>query len=293
MKSQASNITGIELQVMTTIALLNIRCLKMAATIVVTTAAFAASFVMAFAIGAAAAQSTDPMEIAQGNDAAAATPYLATRQISVPVSGVLTAPGGGPLVGHELHFQDSVAGDIYTVRTRAGGAFSTRLPQGVYDLRGEHGAVIASCVIVDQNPINLGQVHPPPRYNVWRWLDRQEVGPEIVDTPPATAYLPGAGEGPQPVAVVPKASPPVVGGGPGGKPLPPAVVIPPQLQYRSDLPSGAEMPAPDMPSAEIPPAQEMPLAPEIPPEQEIPPAQEMPPGQEMAPGAPGANGSGY
>jgi len=275
-------------------AVSNIRCLKMAVTMAVTTAALATSFVMGFAIRAAAAQSTDPSEIVERKVAATSTPYLATQQISVPVSGVLTAPGAGPLAGHELHFQERVSGDIYTVRTRADGTFSTTLPQGLYDLRGEHGAVIASAVMVGQSSVNLGQVHPPGLYDVGRLLERQEIGQAIVNTPaPATAYVPSAREGPQPVAVMPIASPPVMGGGPSGQPLPPAVVIPPQLQYRTDLPSSAQVPAAGMPPAAMAPAQDIPSAQEIPPEQEIPPAQDIPPAPEMPPAAPGANGSGY
>jgi hypothetical protein len=281
-------------------AVSNIRCLKMAATMVVTAAALATSFVMAFASGAAAAQSTDPPEIAERNLAATSTPYLATQQMSVPLSGVLTAPGDGPLAGHELHFQERVSGDIYTVRTHPDGSFSTMLPPGLYDLRGQHGAVIASAVMVDQSPVNLGQLHPPGPFDVGRLLERQEVGQAIVNTPaPATAYVPSAGEGSQPVAVLPIASPPVMGGGPSGQKLPPAVVIPPQIQYQSDLPAGAQVPAPGMPPAEMPstqemaPVQDIPPVQDMPPPQGMPPAEDMPPAQGMPPAAPGTNGSGY
>jgi hypothetical protein len=263
-------------------AVSNIRCLKMAATMVATTTALATTFVMAFAGWAAAAQSTEPSEIAERNVAAMSSPDLATQQMSVPVSGVLTAPGDGPLADHELHFQERVSGDIYTVRTHPDGSFSTMLPQGVYDLRGRHGAVIARAVIVGQSPVNLGQVHPPGPFDVGRLFERQEIGPAIVNTPaPATAYVPTAGGGPQPVAVMPIASPPVMGAGPSGQKLPPAVVIPPQIQYQTDLPSGAQVPAPGMPPTEMPPTQEM------------APVQDIPPAQEMPPAAPGANGSGY
>jgi hypothetical protein len=272
---------------MITMAVSNMRCLKMAATIVATTAAFATTFAMAFASGAAAAQSTEPPEIAERNVAAMSSPDLVTQQMSVPVSGVLTAPDDGPLAGHELHFQERVSGNIYTVRTHPDGSFSTMLPHGIYDLRGQHGAVIARAVIVGQSPVNLGQVHPPGPFDVGRLFERQEIGQAVVNSPaPATAYIPGAGEGPQPVGVVPIASPPVLGAGPNGQKLPPAVVIPPQIQYETDLPSGAQVPAPGMPAAEMPPAQEMA------PMQGIPPAQSMPPAQGM-PSAPDAKGGGY
>ncbi|MGH7914249.1 MAG: hypothetical protein ACREPW_06325, partial [Candidatus Binataceae bacterium] len=153
--------------------------------------------------------------------------------------------------GYELHFQGLVSGNMYTVRTKADGTFSTMLPQGVYDLRGIDGAVLASAVTVGQSPVNLGQVHPPSPYNVWRLFDRQEIGQTIVKSPaPATAYVPNPGEALQPVAVTPVASAQVMGAGPNGKALAPAEVMPAQIQEQTELPSDAQVPAPGMPPAQ-------------------------------------------
>jgi len=223
----------------------------------------------------AAAHSGEPSELAQRSVAAMAPPAVATWQMATMVTGVLAAPAAGPLSGYELHFQERVSGNIYTVRTRANGAFSTMLPKGVYDLRDIHGAVLARAVIVGQSPVNLGQVNPPAPYNVWRLLERQEIGQAIVNSPaPATAYVPSPGEAPQAIAVTPVVSPEVMGAGPGGKALAPAEVMPAQIQEQTELPSGTQVPAPGMPPA-----------------QDMAPGQNLVPAPEMAP-APGPGG-GY
>jgi len=234
------------------------RWLKMI-TAKVATAAFAIACVTmmaTFAIGAgtahAASHSGEPSELAHREVPAMASPGVATWQMSTTVTGVLAAPEAGePLAGHELHFQDRISGNIYTVRTGANGAFSTMLPQGVYDLRGMHGAVIARGVIVGQNPVNLGQVNPPGPYNVWRLFERQEVGQAIVKSPaPVTAYVPSSGGAPQAIAVTSIVSPQVMGAGPGGAALAPAEVMPAQIQEQTEIPSGAEVPGPGMPPAQ-------------------------------------------
>jgi hypothetical protein len=208
---------------------------------------------LAFGAGAASAagHSTEPPDLAKRKVAAMAPPAVATREMSTPVTGVLSTPDAASLDGHELHFQERVSGNLYTVRTEANGAFSTMLPQGVYDLRGMHGAVIARGVMVEQSPVNVGQVHPPGPYNIWRVLERQEIGEAIVKSPaPATAYTPNAGEAPAAIAVTPVTNPQVMGAGPGGKALAPAEVMPAQIEEQTELPSNAEVPAPGMPPAQ-------------------------------------------
>ncbi|MGH7914761.1 MAG: hypothetical protein ACREPW_08935, partial [Candidatus Binataceae bacterium] len=92
-----------------------------------------------FATGAgaanAAAHYSEPSDLAHRNVAAMASPKIAIQRMSTAVTGVLAASGSGPVSGYELHFQGLVSGNMYTVRTKADGTFSTMLPQGVYDLR--------------------------------------------------------------------------------------------------------------------------------------------------------------
>ena len=214
-------------------------------------ATVAMAVVMAGVTGAAAAntaaQSTEMPKTAERKVAAMAPPGVATQEMSIPVTGTLTGPDGGPLPGRELHFQERINGDVYTVRTRGGGAFSTKLPHGVYDLRGENGDIIARAVIVGSNSINIGQVHMPGLYDVRRLFERQEVGQAIVRSPaPAAAYVPAPGEAQVPVAVTPVASARVMGAGPNGQRLAPAEVMSATIQQQTALPSGAEVPEPGM-----------------------------------------------
>ena len=116
------------------------------------------------AIANAAAHSGEPAELVRRNVPAMASPEVASRRMSTAVTGVLAASeSGGQPGGHELHFQNRISGNIYTVRTEPNGAFSTMLPEGVFDLRGMHGAIIVRSVTVGQSPVNLGQVHSPGR----------------------------------------------------------------------------------------------------------------------------------
>jgi hypothetical protein len=226
--------------------------------------AAAAAAIAFLATGAAtanaAAHSGEPAELVRRNVPAMASPEVASRRMSTAVAGVLAASeSGGQLGGHELHFQNRISGNIYTVRTETNGAFSTMLPEGVFDLRGMHGAIIVRSVTVGQSPVNLGQVHSPGPYDFWRLVERQEIGPAIVKSPaPATAYIQAAGEGPLPIAITPIASPPVMGAGPNGEALPPAEVMPTQIYEQTEIPSGSEAPAPRMPPPEMPPAPGMP-----------------------------------
>jgi hypothetical protein len=175
------------------------------------------------------------------------SPATVARQMSTRVSGALTTRGGDPVAGQELHFESPVTGNLYTVRTRAGGAFFTSLPPGVYNLRGKHGAMIATGVVVGQSPVDLGRVHSPAGYDIRRFFDWQHVAQSLVHSPaPATAYLPRPGATAIPIAVTPMHSPPVTGGGPNGQRLPPAEVMSPQVEQETVMPaeSGAASPAP-------------------------------------------------
>ncbi len=214
------------------------------ATALVTTA-----LVVTLALGAGAANaaehSGEPSELARRAVPAMASPKASALQMSTMVTGVLAAAEGGSPAGHDLHFQNRLSGNVYVMRTDANGTFSTMLPEGVYDLRGMHGAVIAPAVMVGQTPVSLGQVRSPGPYNVWRLLEWQQVGPVIVTSPaPATAYLPNLVAGPQPIAVTPVVSPPVMGAGPNGEALAPAVVMPPQTYEQTEIPAGADVPRP-------------------------------------------------
>ena len=193
----------------------------------------------------------EPPEIARRAVPAMASPAVATERMSTVVTGVLAAPDEGSAASRELHFQNRLTGNLYTVRTKADGSFSTMLPKGVFDLRGMHGAVIVAGVVVGQGPVDLGQVRSPGPYNLWRLVQWQHISQAIVSSPaPATAYLPNLQAGPQPVAVTPIVSPPVLGAGPNGQPLAPAVVIPAETSEQTQIPAGIDVSPTETPPTE-------------------------------------------
>jgi hypothetical protein len=194
-----------------------------------------------FAIGAAS--TAEALEYApppvstmeQSTEAESAIPSPSTR-----VSGTLADRQGHPLTHVELHFQGRINSDIYTIHTRTGGSFSIALPPGVYDLRGEHGAIIVSGVKVGQHPVNLGQVQTPAPLAPTRLFDRQEIGEAIVHSPaPAGARVLAPGGPVAPIAVLP-APHPRVQGTPSGKAMAPASVIPMGVEKQIQLPPGAK-----------------------------------------------------
>jgi hypothetical protein len=152
------------------------------------------------AIGALAAElAIGAVPIADAVESAPA-PASATQQStaaepampspSTPVSGVLTDPQGHPLAHIELHVQGQINPDIYTVRTGAGGSFSIALPPGIYDLRGEHGAIIVAGVRIEHRAVSLGPVQTPAPLAPTRLFDRQAIGEAIVSSPaPAGARM--------------------------------------------------------------------------------------------------------
>lgn len=181
---------------------------------------------------------------------------------SVPVSGFLTDPQGHPLMGFELHFQGQVNHDAYTVRTRAGGSFSTALPSGVYDLRGEHGEIIASRIRVYQRALSVGHVETPAPLAPTRLFDRQAMAEAILESPaPSGARVRAPGGGVGPVAVIP-APHPMVEGAPGGKAMAPARVIPMGIEQQLQLPAGASPTIGSPPAGSemvVPPGQSQPV----------------------------------
>ena len=167
---------------------------------------------------------------------------------STRVSGVLTDPQGHPLAGVELHFQEVISQDMFTVRTHAGGSFATALPSGPYDLRDENGAIIVSGVRVGRQTVSMGHVETPAPLAPTRLFDRQVIGEAIVHSPAASGALVRAPGGPVgPVTVVPAPHPLVQGGTPAGKAKAPAEGIPMGVEQQTQVPPEGETRIPSVP----------------------------------------------
>lgn len=121
---------------------------------------------------------------------AAAIVLLAARADAAMVSGVYTNSSGNPLTDHQLHFENRISGDMFLVRSAGDGSFSSDLPPGTYDLRGERGMVLSKEIRVTGAPLNLGRVSEKAALDLRRPLEREGIGPSLIDTSaPATAHL--------------------------------------------------------------------------------------------------------
>ena len=106
------------------------------------------------------------------------------------VSGLMSYRDGKPADRRQLHYENSVTGDIYAAPTRPDGSFTADLPPGVYDLRAERGVILASKIRVDSEDVNVGHVVEPAPLDVRRSFEREGVAETLIDSPaPATANL--------------------------------------------------------------------------------------------------------
>jgi hypothetical protein len=111
--------------------------------------------------------------------------------LAANVSGTLVAyEGQTPEPGQPLHFQNRITADIFMATSSSDGSFMANLPPGAYDLRSEHGAVLAGPIYVGPSEISLGRVSDPAPYAPERLFTLQSVAPSILDSPaPSTANI--------------------------------------------------------------------------------------------------------
>jgi len=107
------------------------------------------------------------------------------------VSGVLTGyETSTPLVSRDLHFQNTITGDIYLSPTHSDGSFGTSLPPGTYRLRTETGAVLVESIVVGRAAVDLGRVSDLAPLAPQRLWQAQAIAPSRLAGPaPSTAYL--------------------------------------------------------------------------------------------------------
>jgi hypothetical protein len=106
------------------------------------------------------------------------------------VSGTFTYEDGTPAKRRQLHFENRATGDMYIAQTDPGGAFSTDLPPGLYDLRAERGVVLKASIEVGDSNLNVGKVVEPAPLDVRRPFEHEGVAEAIVENPaPSTANL--------------------------------------------------------------------------------------------------------
>jgi hypothetical protein len=107
------------------------------------------------------------------------------------VSGVMTGyENSTPQASRDLHFQNTITGDIYLSPTHSDGSFKATLPPGTYRLRTETGAVLVNSIIVGRQDIELGHVSELAPLAPQRLWQSQAIAPSHLAGPaPSTAYL--------------------------------------------------------------------------------------------------------
>ncbi|MBF6559679.1 MAG: hypothetical protein IVW56_05240 [Candidatus Binataceae bacterium] len=106
------------------------------------------------------------------------------------VSGSLTTYRGAPYASRDLHFENCVTRDIYLSPTHNDGSFAQHLPPGCYNLRTEHGAILANSIIVGDTNVNLGTVTELAPFAPARLFHLQSLFPTLLASPaPSTAYI--------------------------------------------------------------------------------------------------------
>lgn len=107
------------------------------------------------------------------------------------VSGTLTGyENSAPLANRYLHFENRITLDIYVAPTAKDGTFGSELPPGEYQLRAEHGAIIASGINVGTADIPLGAVSDLAPYAPSRLWNLQSIAPaQLTSAAPSTANI--------------------------------------------------------------------------------------------------------
>jgi hypothetical protein len=122
--------------------------------------------------------------------ASVALMLMAPSVQAAQVSGTLTGyENSAPQANRYLHFENRITGDIYLAPTARDGNFGTELPPGEYQLRAEHGAVLAA-VEVGFDDIPLGVVRELAPYAPSRLWNLQSIAPaQVISAAPSTANI--------------------------------------------------------------------------------------------------------
>jgi hypothetical protein len=102
--------------------------------------------------------------------------------VPVEVSGKLLTHEGQPAANRQIHFENRVSGDVFLTKTGPDGSFSFALPPGEYNLREEHGPIIAGYIqTYNTDAINLGTVSEPGQLQ--HFLESERIAPALIHSP--------------------------------------------------------------------------------------------------------------
>lgn len=99
----------------------------------------------------------------------------------VVISGKLLTYEGQPAADRQIHFENAVSGDAYLTSTGKDGSFSITLPPASYNLREEHGPIVAADIQAFGDAISLGTVSEPGQ--IEHLLQGEGVAPALIHSP--------------------------------------------------------------------------------------------------------------
>ena len=99
----------------------------------------------------------------------------------VQISGKLLTYEGQPAADRQIHFENTVSADAYLTSTGKDGSFSIAVPPAAYNLREEHGPIVAGNVAAWGDPVNLGTVSEPG--GLQHFLQSEGLAPAQIHSP--------------------------------------------------------------------------------------------------------------
>ncbi|HEY2106686.1 MAG TPA: carboxypeptidase-like regulatory domain-containing protein [Candidatus Binataceae bacterium] len=99
----------------------------------------------------------------------------------VVISGKVLTHEGQPVADREIHLENTVTGDAFLTSTGKDGSFSIAVPPAYYNLREEHGPIVAGYIWAQGDAINMGTVSEPG--GLQYLLQLQRIAPAQIHSP--------------------------------------------------------------------------------------------------------------
>jgi hypothetical protein len=101
----------------------------------------------------------------------------------VVISGKVLTYEGAPAADRQIHLENTVTGDAFLTSTGKDGSFSIAVPPAYYNLREEHGPIVAGNIWAQGDAISLGTVSEPG--GLQHLLQQEGLAPAQIHSPAA------------------------------------------------------------------------------------------------------------
>jgi len=99
----------------------------------------------------------------------------------VVISGKVLTYEGQPAADRQIHLENTVTGDAFLTSTGKDGSFSIAVPPAYYNLREEHGPIVAENVQAWSGAVSLGTVSEPGALQ--QLLQSEGIAPAQIHSP--------------------------------------------------------------------------------------------------------------